>query len=202
MKRSGWHFTVMLIAILCAAPALCFNLCHQEKAPDILLTVKDIRGRDHAPLKPDGSKASVLFFITQDCPVSNRYAPEIQRIARDYQNKRVRFYLVYIDQTAGVKEIEKHLREYGLSEITAIHDARHALVKAVGATVTPEAAAMVEGGVILYRGRINNLYVALGKPRRQVTEHNLRNALDAVLKGERVRAARTEAIGCYIASQN
>ena len=46
------------------------------------LTIPDINGVPRFPLKPEG-KASVLFFITSDCPISNSYAPEIQRICSD-----------------------------------------------------------------------------------------------------------------------
>jgi hypothetical protein len=53
-------------------------------------------------------------------------------------------------------------------------------------------------GAIRYRGRIDNFYAALGKPRQQVTERDLRNALDAVLSGRPVPKVETEALGCYI----
>jgi len=36
--------------------------------------IRDIDGIPRSPFKPDG-KASVLFFITSDCPISNSYAP-------------------------------------------------------------------------------------------------------------------------------
>jgi hypothetical protein len=53
-------------------------------------------------------------------------------------------------------------------------------------------------GQILYRGRIDDLYVALGKKRAAVTERNLRDALDALAAGKAVRKSETKAIGCLI----
>ncbi len=203
MKKFRWLVCMLMTASLSVVASVTRSGAqNQEREQAISLVIKDIRGRDQSPFKLDGAKASVLFFLTQDCPISNRYAPEIQRIARDYQNRQVRFYLIYIDAAAGLKEIEDHLRDYGLSGITGIKDTQHVLVKATGATVTPEAAVLGESGVILYRGRIDNLYAALGKPRRQVTEHDLRNALDAILRREKVPVARTQAIGCFITSQS
>ena len=38
----------------------------------------------------------------------------------------------------------------------------------------------------------------IGKPRRVITVHDLRDALDAVIAGKPVARPRTEAIGCYI----
>jgi hypothetical protein len=49
-----------------------------------------------------------------------------------------------------------------------------------------------------YRGRIDDLYAALGRPRRQVTHPDLRDALDDLVAGKPVRTPRTEATGCYI----
>jgi hypothetical protein len=51
---------------------------------------------------------------------------------------------------------------------------------------------------IVYRGRIDNFYAALGRPRRVVTEHDLRDTLDAVFGGKPVPKAETQAVGCYI----
>jgi hypothetical protein len=53
-------------------------------------------------------------------------------------------------------------------------------------------------GKIRYRGRIDNFYAALGQTRRQVTEHDLRDALDAIVDGKSVRKSETEALGCFI----
>lgn len=174
----------------------------RQTVPDVSLTIKDIAGHAQTPFKADEQTVSVLFFILQDCPVSNRYAPEMARIVQDYKSKPVRFYLVYVDETASVKEIEQHGREFNLPGVPVIHDAGHQLVAATGASITPEVAVVGQKGAIAYRGRIDNLYEALGKPRRVVTEHDLRNALDAVLQNKSVPVARTSAIGCYITAQN
>ena len=51
---------------------------------------------------------------------------------------------------------------------------------------------------IAYRGRIDNFYADYGKPRRMVTEHDLRDALDAVLTGKAVEKPSTKPVGCFI----
>lgn len=203
MRKLGWPVLALMILSLSDAASLArADAQDQERAQNGSLSIKDTQGRDHSPFNLDGATASVLFFLTQDCPISNRYAPEIQRIARDYQNKQIRFYLVYVDVTVELNEIEDHLRDYGLSGVIAIKDKHHRLVEATGATVTPEAVVIGDQGEIFYRGRIDNLYAALGKPRRQVTEHDLRKAIDAIIRGEKAPVARTQAIGCYISPQN
>ncbi len=192
----------LLLSLFLLAAALGVQAQDRRTVPDVSLTIKDLAGRSQSPFKLENQTASVLFFILQDCPISNRYAPEIARIAQDYKSKPVRFHLVYVDPTASAKDIQQHGREYGLSGLPVIQDSTHQLVAATGASITPEVAVVGQKGAILYRGRIDNLYEALGKPRRVVSEHELRNALDAVLQNKKVPVARTSAVGCYITAQN
>ena len=51
------------------------------------------------------------------------------------------------------------------------------------------------------RGRINNLYERLGKPRRIVTVHDLRSALDQTRDGLPISPVRTQAIGCFMPTE-
>lgn len=190
------------LSLILAMAAFGVQAQDRQTVPDVSLTIKDLAGRSQSPFKLETQTASVIFFIQQDCPISNRYAPEIARIVQDYNSKPVRFFLVYVDATASAKEIEKHGQEFSLPGVPVIQDSKHQLVAAVGASVTPEVAVVGQQGAIVYRGRIDNLYQALGKARRVVTERELRNALEAVLQNKKVPIARTAAIGCYISAQN
>ena len=86
----------------------------------------------------------------------------------------------------------------GYQGIPAAIDATREVATAAGASVTPTAVVVERGGGVRYRGRIDNLYAALGRTRRTVTDHYLRDALDAVIAGEPVLVPETPAIGCYI----
>jgi hypothetical protein len=74
-------------------------------------------------------------------------------------------------------------------------DAKHRLVKATGATVTPEAALLTPDGKLAYRGRIDDTYTDLGKRRVTPNRRDLRETLAALLAGRAVKEARTEALG-------
>lgn len=163
----------------------------------LLLAIPLLTAFAASPLAPTGP-AGVLFFITNDCPIANSYAPEIQRICADYANKGVSCTLVYADLQLDSATIRKHREDFGYAAIPYVQDARHKLSAATGATITPEAVVVDPHGKVLYRGRIDNFYAGLGKPRRQVTEHDLRNALDEVLAGKPVTHPQTQAVGCYI----
>lgn len=161
----------------------------------------DIQGRSLNPFAPTGA-ANVIFFIATDCPISNSYAPEIQRVCQDYAARGVSCSLMYEDvdlPAAHLDEsVRKHLQEYRYSGIAAAIDRDRMAASRAKATVTPEAVVIDRTGKIRYRGRIDNFYAALGQTRRQVTEHDLRDALDAVVDGKSVRKSETEALGCFI----
>jgi hypothetical protein len=167
------------------------------------LRVDDVTGRTIAPFAPSGA-AGVLFFVQSDCPVSNTYAPEIQHVCREYGTRGVSCALVYEDLEIGSARshlndiVRRHVREYGLTGIPAAADRTRAIAKEARATTTPQSIVVDPTGSIRYRGRIDNFYAALGKPRQRATEHDLRDALDAILAGRPVPHAETQPIGCLI----
>jgi len=165
---------------------------------DPSITVPDIHGHLQHPFQPLGKAgAALVFFITNDCPISNAYAREIRRICDGYSG-RASCTLDYVDPTLTPKEVSKHAADYGHGDYPLVIDTSHILVKAASATVTPEAALIQPNGKIAYRGRIDDRYFSLGKARPDATVKDLRSALDAVLMGRPVETPRTTAIGCFI----
>jgi hypothetical protein len=157
----------------------------------------DLAGGLRRPLELQKNRASVLIFVLQDCPISNRYAPEIQRLADEFSAKRVPFYLVHVDPQLTSADAKKHAKEYGY-KLPVLIDRKHELVKHLKATTAPEAFVIGAEGSVVYRGRIDDRYAAIGKPRSQVQRQDLRIALTAVVAGKPVEVAETKAIGCYI----
>ena len=156
----------------------------------------DVDGNEHVLPDPD-AKATIVYFVTQDCPISNRFMPEIRRICGEYSSRDTRCLMAYVDATATADEIREHRQTYE-NTVPAVHDLNHALVSLADASVTPEAALFDREGNLAYRGRINNFYADLGTPRRQATKHDLRDALEDVLAGRAVSQPRTQAVGCFI----
>jgi ribosomal protein L35AE/L33A len=147
---------------------------------------------------PAGNTAIVFLFTSTDCPISNRYAPEVRRIAEAFAAKGVVVRLVYPNPSDDAAAIREHMRAFSYAGATdAVRDPNHALVKYVGATVTPEAA-VYAGGRIVYRGRIDDRYVDLGVERPQPTRRDLAEAVAAVVAGKAVAQASTQAVGCFI----
>lgn len=144
-----------------------------------------------------GKTATVLVFLSSDCPIANKYAPELRRIQERFEDKGVAFLRVYGDTYHDVDEIRKHTEKYEYT-MPAILDAEQVIVKRTGATVTPEAVVLNEDGGIVYRGRIDDRYADFRRYRQHAQQHDLIDALTATLAGESPPNPRTKAIGCFI----
>ena len=164
----------------------------------LLLFILDVNGINRNPLHVDSGKANTLFFITNDCPIANSFAHEIARICSDYKSKGIACTLVYVDPSLTADQARKHAAEYGHGDYPRIIDRKHELVKATGATITPEAAVINREGKVVYLGRIDDSYSSLAQPRRPVKDADLRNALNDIVAGRPVEKPRTKALGCYI----
>jgi hypothetical protein len=182
-----------LIAGVLAGVVLCGTAA---RAGQVRLLDLENRPVDPLHAAPE-TKATVLLFVTTDCPISNRYAPEVARLFKSFASKGVSFWLVYPNPAESPQAIRDHLVSFGYP-IQALRDPAHALAKLVHATVTPEAV-VVAGSRIVYRGRIDDRYVELGVQRPAPTRRDLEDALTAVLAGKAVQPQTTQAVGCVIA---
>jgi hypothetical protein len=73
------------------------------------------------------------------------------------------------------------------------------------ATITPEVAVLIPflaGFREVYKGRIDNRYIALGRERPAATRHDLENAIRAVLAHGPVPMADGPPVGCSIVPRN
>ena len=178
---------LLLSTLLCVA--LAPLLCAQQSA-------LDLDGNRVNPLTSNAGRVVVLIFVRQDCPISGRYAPAIQRISDQHQ-KDARFYLVFPDKSGSPSDIRKYLSDFHYS-ISGLRDPDHALVKQAHAQVTPEAAVFDARGALVYHGRIDNLYESFGHARSAPTTHELQDALEDALAGRAPANKDVAAVGCYI----
>lgn len=155
-----------------------------------------------AATQPDpfaqAAQVRVLLFVRTDCPITNRYAPELARIAGEFKGRDVRFWLVYPDRSETDAAIREHIRQYRFPG-EPIRDPEHELVRRAHAAVAPEAAVFDAAGNLKYHGRIDDRYVDIGKARPVAETHDLERAIAAVLAGKQVAQAETRAVGCSLA---
>jgi peroxiredoxin len=181
-----------------SAPALTAG---QASRGSFTFELRDSSGRTHDQHAWQDARAILLFFVTPDCPVSQGYVPEMNRIRRDYVSRGVLVYGVQADRSAAEADVRRHVQEFEY-EFPVLLDARHRLVEHVDATVTPEAVALTPAGRVLYSGRIDDRIPALGVRRPRATAHDLRDALDAILAGRPVVRTGPLPAGCFIARRS
>jgi AhpC/TSA family len=160
----------------------------------------DLSGKPVDPLNLKGSKAGVLIFVRSDCPVSNRYVPEISRLYHKFSPQGVAFWMVFVDPRESPQTIRQHIKDYSV-QVPVLRDPSHVLVQKTGVQITPEVAVFEphgSGAQMVYRGRIDNWYVDFGKSRVAPTVHDLENTLDSILAGKTPALRTTQAVGCYI----
>ena len=189
-----------LLALLgIAAPAFSADapstLPQKRKSP--ATAALDLDGKPVDPFGVTNAAATVLVFVGPECPISNRYAPELRRLQEKFGPRGVRFWIVYPDADVSVAEIRKHMREFNLPG-EAVRDPRHSLVQASKAKVTPEGAVFNAKMRLAYHGRIDDRVVDFGKERPAPTQRDLHDAIESVLAGKTARSASAAAVGCRI----
>lgn len=162
---------------------------------DLLLPGAD--GKDHAPLKlPADKKGTVLFFVSPYCPTANKFTADINRIAETHA-AAFAFNVVHSDKELKLTDVLQHT-EMNQIKATVLMDAEQKIAKLTGARITPEAVVLNAAGKVLYKGRINDLYLSPTKRQRKATTRDLEDALDAIRDGKPVPTPMHEAMGCKI----
>jgi hypothetical protein len=192
MTRVVWTALILAVAACCSA--------HESPPPrsdEHGPAVPSIAGDVVHPLELGKNRAAVLVFVLRDCPISNAYAPEINRMVSEYAVKGIAFYVVHADRDASDAELKKHAEEFGYS-CPVLADRQRALSDCLDIAVAPEAAVVGADQKLLYRGRIDDRFVDFGKERKEPTTHELRDALEAIIAGKPLAVERSRAVGCSL----
>jgi AhpC/TSA family len=164
----------------------------------------DLSGHPVMQIAPAGSRAVVLFFAASDCPIANRYIPEIERLDHEFGKDGVRFLWVYPNPGDTADVVRQHDVQFDIHADTVL-DREQRLTRMAHATITPEVAMFVPTGTRLrevYKGRIDDRYLAIGQERPHAMRHDLEDAIRAVLSKRPVPRPGGPAVGCSIVPLN
>jgi hypothetical protein len=160
----------------------------------------DLHGHPVRLLAESGTREVVLIFAASDCPISNRYVPEIARLNKKYALQGIKFWWVFPNPEDAPAVVSKHDLDFSIHEDTLL-DPHQSLVALAHATVTPEAAVfIVKNGAMreVYNGRIDDRYVSIGQERPQPRRHELEDAIAAALAGKPIPQPGGAPVGCSI----
>jgi len=146
----------------------------------------------------DTSRYTVYYFLGEDCRICEYYAPEINRLDSLYADADIQFIGLFPS---------RHSTEKGISDFKKKNNVAIPLkleyfatkTKEFGVTVTPEVVIYDNRQKqMLYRGRIDDSYVRVGKRRRVIQKRDLEYLLRRLQAEDDLAFTESDAIGCYI----
>ena len=166
-------------------------------APDFSLP--NVDGKTVSLADLTGSKAYLVVFMCNHCPYVKHVAPELARLAREYQEKGVTVVGINSNDVAShpddsPQEMAKEVKSRGYT-FPYLFDETQKVAQAYRAACTPDFYVFDKGRKLAYRGQLDASRPDSGVP---LTGRDLRQALDAVLAGKPVSPDQTPSIGCNI----
>ena len=156
-------------------------------------TLKDVMDKEHS-LKDlsHEKKATVVMFISTQCPVSNHYNERIIALHNDYKDQGVQFIGINSNKNESVEEIAEH-NKTNKFDFVVLKDLRNEIADKFGARRTPEVYLLDQKRMLRYRGAIDN-------SQQNPETHYLHETLDLVVAGKEIPEDRkkTKAFGCTI----
>lgn len=157
--------------------------------------LRGLDGQDVSLTSIQGARGLVLVFVSVDCPIANRFLPEIESLGARLGPDGLPVAYVYASPFESDAQVESHGREYGLL-LPAFRDPGFRIARRFGACLTPEAVLLRSDGSLAYRGRINDQYTAPGQGRPAPTRHDLAAAAAEFLSGGLASQRLVPAVGC------
>lgn len=164
-------------------------------APEFNL-VNAVDGKNVA-MKADDGVLKVVIFSCNQCPYAKAFEPRIIEVAKQYQPKGVRFYVLDPnDDTKYPEETLENMKARAVEKgypFPYLKDGDSSIARAYGARVTPHVFVVDGKGAVRYRGYVDDS----AKPAERQTT-GLTDALTMLLDGREVANADTRAFGCTI----
>jgi hypothetical protein len=141
---------------------------------------------------------AVHYFLLEECRICIDMTPSLNMLYSKYSNDSIQFMghfvNIQVDSIALAQWALKYKVKFELQNDIGNFEARR-----LGASVAPQV--VVESlldNQVLYSGRINSMYSALGKRSQHISEHNLEDVLSAIVANRNIQEKETQAIGCFI----
>jgi hypothetical protein len=146
-----------------------------------------------------GDSLTVYVFLADQCKISQFYTVELARLDENYSGKKVGFVGYFPSELATPEVIDSFGSTYHL-DFPLMRDDNKSLTRRLGITITPEVAVWDHRtDRMIYRGRIDDSYVRVGKRKLHPQSHDLVDIIDAWLIHQTPEVMiEARAVGCYI----
>jgi thiol-disulfide isomerase/thioredoxin len=157
----------------------------------------DVDGVLRHPGQTAPGVTTVFVFLATHCPICNAYLPELNRMSAAYASQNVAFFGVIADRQTSIGVARKYRRSYQLA-FPVLLDTTGCYRRALGPTHTPQAIVVDRHGAIVYSGRIDDRYAAIGRPRWELAHRDLEDALWDLGAGHLPKLRQTQPVGCLL----
>ncbi len=141
--------------------------------------------------------ATVFIFLAEGCRISQDYSLTLRSLHKTFAPQGLQFRGVFPNAFSSDSSVCAYRTKYKIP-FPLLLDHKQQLTKSLAARITPEAIVVLPSGQVAYRGRIDDLFYALGRKRSNISSHDLRDALHDIIAGRSPAVAETKAIGCLI----
>jgi len=156
-----------------------------------LLTLSSLSATDYPRYR-------VMFFLTDECKISQYYATEIARLMKENGSNDIDWVAVFPNKSSKPENIEAFFKKYGLT-IRYETDYDKKLSKKWEMTVTPETIVIdIIKDKPIYKGRIDDAYIKPGKKRSKPSTHELEDVVNKIIAHETPAYTYVPAVGCFI----
>jgi hypothetical protein len=152
----------------------------------------------HSLASFDEKKILVVIVSCNHCPYVVAWEPRMVSIANEYLARGVAFIAVNANDTTthasdGILPMKQRARERSFP-FPYVRDDPQDFVRALGARYTPEVFVFDGERKLRYHGRIDDNH----RDAKSVKSHDLKNALDALLRNEDPPVKQTTPVGCSV----
>lgn len=196
MKKLALTLTAAVAVVSLTLNAVALEL--GDKPPKTDVKMKGVDGKDYTIAGVKGEKGTLVIFSCNHCPFVVAWESRIAAIGNEFMKKGIGVIQINPNdynryQADAPEKMAQRAKERGF-EFPYVVDATSEVARAFKATVTPEFFLFDADDKLVFHGALDDNH----RNASAATQHYLRNALDALLKGEAIPVARTKTPGCTI----
>ena len=189
---------LVFACLLAAAPSITVAAPGPGDEVDLIgVRVIDVEGRHHRIGVTAGTvQPAVLVFLDTACPVAKRYLPTLNELHAHAEARGVALYGVLSNPNITWQASADFVDDFGIT-FPVILDSAGDLALRLLPRVMSEAFVVSTADRVVYRGRIDDRFAAVGKLRTRIGSHDLRAVIGTMAEGGPSEPYATEAVGCF-----
>lgn len=169
-------------------PSIAAELEIGSKAPEF--KAKGVDGKEITLAQAKGSKATVIAFTCNRCPVAIAYEDRFIEFQKKYAGSEVKFIAINVNSSEDLEAMKQRAEEKGIN-YPYVYDKSGDSARAFGARVTPHIFVLDGEGKLAYQGAFDD------KQDGPTTGH-VENAVKALMQGKQPEVKTTRPFGCGI----